>query len=198
MYRIYSTEGLVLKGSDTGEASKILVLFTRELGLLYARAQSVREERSKLRYNLQDFSLAHFNLVRGKNGWRITSAVDAENLSAVVHSGRKEALGILGRVSGLLMRLLHGEEKDPELFSHVISAFRALKGGAIPAAAFSDFEAVLLMRVLARLGYWGEDAILSPFLTVSAIESAETLTAFAPHRSRAVRRINASLRETQL
>ena len=42
MYRIYTTEGIVLKGFATGEASKILVVFTRDLGLLYARAQSVR------------------------------------------------------------------------------------------------------------------------------------------------------------
>ena len=198
MYRIYTTEGIVLKGFATGEASKILAVFTRDLGLLYARAQSVREERSKLRYCLQDFSLGSFDLVRGKSGWRVTSAAGIRTLADFRGERRREAQGILVRVSALLVRLLRGEEKDPALFEEVVGAFARLGEREAPHGSPKDFEALLVMRILSRLGYWGDDPVLSPFIHSFQIGDKETFAAFAPVRGMAIRRINASLRETQL
>ncbi|MBI2888401.1 MAG: DNA repair protein RecO [Parcubacteria group bacterium] len=199
MYRIYSTEGLILRSFDVGEASKVLSLFTKEFGLLSARVQGVREERSKLRYHLQDFSLASFDLVRGKNGWRVTSARDSENLVLFpVVQKRNAALGVLVRVSSLLTRLLHGEEKNTELYSDVVSSFSILQNAVIEEGSLNDFEVLLLMRILHHLGYWGNDAVLSPFLNSFEIEKPETLASFAPVRRHAIRRINAALKETQL
>src|SRR3989344_2568587 len=132
MYRIYSTEGLILRSRDVGEASKVLSLFTKELGLIHARAQGVREGRSKLRYHLQDFSLASFDLVRGKNGWRVTGARDAENLALFpITEKENAALSILISISSLLTRLLHGEEKNIELYSDVVSSFMILQSATV-------------------------------------------------------------------
>lgn len=198
MYRIYHTEGMVLESRASGEASKVFSLFTKELGILHARAQSVRETRSKLRYSLQDFSLASFDLVRGKNGWRVTSAIEEENLAAFSPEKRKDALGVLKRVTTLLLRLLRGEEKDALLFEVVASSFRALKNEEMSARAIKDLEALVVMRMLHRLGYWGEDAVLSPFLVLPVLAESAILASFVPVRARAIRRINQSLRETQL
>src|SRR3989344_9060093 len=101
MYRIYRTEGFVLGSSASGEASKIFPLSTKELGLIHALAQGVRETRSKLRYSLQDYMLSSFDLVRGKNGWRVTSAIGEENLAAFSTEKRKQALAVLKRVTTL-------------------------------------------------------------------------------------------------
>jgi len=199
MYRIYSTEGLILRSFDVGEASKILSLFTKDFGLLSARAQGVREGHSKLRYHLQDFSLASFDLVRGNNGWRVTSARDAENLASFpVALKRNAAPRILISVSSLLTRLLHGEERNAELYSDVVSSFRILQSATVENESLKDFEALLLMRILHRLGYWGDDAVLSPFLRSFEIEKPETFASFAPVRRHAIRRINEALKETQL
>lgn len=198
MYRIYHTEGIVLESHAVGEASKVFSLFTKELGVLHARAQSVREMRSKLRYSLQDFSLASFDLVRGKNGWRITNAIGEENLAVFPSEKRKDALGMFKRVTTLLLRLSHGEEKDASLFECLAMSFRTLKNETMPARAIKDMEALLVMRILHRLGYFGKDDVLSPFLGVSAIAEPSTLASFAPMRARAIRRINQSLKETQL
>ena len=197
MYRIYHTEGVVLGSRAVGEASMIFSLFTRELGILHARAQGVRETRSKLRYSLQDCSLASFDLVRGGNGWRVTSAIGKENLAAFPGEKRKEALGVEKRVATLLLRLFRGEEKDISLFETIISSFRALKNESVSARATKDLEALLVMRILHRLGYFGKDEMLSPFLE-SELAEPQTLASFAPVRTRAIRRINQSLKETQL
>ncbi|MBI2049098.1 MAG: recombination protein O N-terminal domain-containing protein [Parcubacteria group bacterium] len=201
MYRIYSTEGLILGSFATGEASKILSLFTKDFGLLSARAQGVRKGHSKLKCHLQDFSLASFDLVRGKNGWRVTSAQDALHLVPFPVGSRETGnrpQDVVVRVSSLLTRLLRGEEKDAELYLDVVSSFRALQNAAVENTSVKDFEALLLMRILHRLGYWGDDALLSPFLRSFEIEKPETFASFAPVRRHAIRRINAALKETQL
>src|SRR3989344_988827 len=204
MYRIYSTEGIVLKSTDTGEASKFLSLFTKDLGLLYARVQGIRKESSKLRYHVQDFSCASWNLVRGKNGWRVTSAYDAEILAEAPafrlrsEGARKEAMRMFLRTRDLLERLLHGEREESQLFSDVVAALSALKKDAVPEDALKDFEALFVMRILSRLGYWGEDPVLAPFLTSFNIDEPHTFSVFRPVRGRAIRRINASLLAAQL
>lgn len=198
MYRIYHTDGLVLGSLASGEASKIFSLFTKELGLIRARAQGVRETHSKLRYSLQDYFLASFDLVRGENGWRITSAIGEENLAAFSSEKRKQALAVLKRVTTLLARLFRGEEKDAVLFETLVYSFRKLKDETLPLGAIKDFEALLVMRVLHRLGYWGDDPVLSPFLAISAPEEPNLFASFSPFRTRAIRRINQSLKATQM
>src|SRR5665213_2708544 len=71
MYQKYHTEALVLGSRESGEADKVFALFTRDFGLVRARASSVRSESSKMRYALQKYSRASISLVRGKRGWRI-------------------------------------------------------------------------------------------------------------------------------
>lgn len=198
MYRIYHTEGLILGSRAVGEASKIISFLTKDFGFIEAHVQSVREGKSKLRYSLQDFSLALLDVVRGKGGWRITSAAHKESLARFPEPKIKESWGVAKRISALLVRLLRGEEKDEALFYETLSFFRALKNEAIPAEATKNLEALFLVRVLKHLGYFGEDDALAPFLGDFEIGEARTLLSFAPLRGRAVRRINESLRETQL
>ena len=76
-YQTYTTEALVCGSFLHNTADKVFLLFTREAGMLYATAKSVREERSKQRFALQDFSLINVSLIKGKQGWRVGS-VEAE------------------------------------------------------------------------------------------------------------------------
>ncbi|MCE9517782.1 recombination protein O N-terminal domain-containing protein, partial [Candidatus Nomurabacteria bacterium] len=73
MHHIYHTKSFVIGSYNRGEANKILVLYTREMGLVRAVAQGIRLNKSKLRFGLQDFSYASVDLVRGRDIWRVTS-----------------------------------------------------------------------------------------------------------------------------
>jgi len=208
MYAIYHTEALVLGGHSIGEANKIISLFTSDLGLVYARAQGVRLEASKLRYSLQDFSHVYIDLVRGKSGWRVTSAQSERDFTglhletslaeAKTRRERKEVMGVLGRTSLLLLRLLNGEEKDEELFQNVLTSFSALQEEGLSPESIKNTEILLVMNILHRLGYWGEDKILSPFIAMHTKERLHTFSTFAPLRTRAIEKINESLKESQL
>lgn len=131
MYHLYHTEALVLGGEPQGEGSKRFALFTRELGFLSTVATSVREERSKLRYGLQDFSLSELSLVRGRELWRVTNATLVENLYTAFRS-TPDAVRMFSRVFRLLRRLVVGEEKNERLFDAVREASSFLKAGNSP------------------------------------------------------------------
>lgn len=78
-YVTYTTDAIVCGTYDRNTADRSYRLFTRELGMLYADARSVRLEKSKQRQALQDFSLIKVSLVKGKAGWKIGSVSEVQN-----------------------------------------------------------------------------------------------------------------------
>ncbi len=102
-HHIYHTEGIVLSGHNTGEANKYVAVFTREMGLIRATVQSIRKSTSKLRYSLQNYSLARVDFVRGRDVWRITSAMPMSLFDTALKDPQKARL--VARVVMLLERL---------------------------------------------------------------------------------------------
>lgn len=116
--------------------------------MLFADARSVREERSRQRYALQDFSLLRVSLVKGKRSWKIGSIEPQKNY---YHSAQgKQARGSVVNIVRLLRRFVHGEEADSFLFTYVQSALEVLVG-EIEQRTF--VESVVLVHVLGYLGY---------------------------------------------
>ena len=74
MYQKYQTEALILGSREQGENDRLYTLFTREFGLVQARASAVRKETSRMRYALQNYARANAALVKGKRGWRMAGA----------------------------------------------------------------------------------------------------------------------------
>src|SRR3989344_5419541 len=109
MYQKYNTESLVLGSRESGESDRTIVLFTKDFGLVRARASSVRGEKSKMRYALQNYTLSNASLVRGKRGWRVAGAV-ALRLAI----GDVRGISAFARISELVVRLVHGGEENVE------------------------------------------------------------------------------------
>ena len=191
MYRIYSTEGLILGSLATGEASKVLSLFTKDFGLLSARAQGVREGHSKLRYHLQNYSFAHISLVRGRDVWRITGAHASHSFYTTLYGSREKQLVSI-RICALLARLLQGEEPDFELFNIVSHGMIFLEQTRLDTELLRDFEYIFVIRILARLGYVGDQGEFAPLFNPSLF-SIKLLDFIAPRRSNALALINRAL-----
>ena len=194
MYTIHQTKGVVLDGVNIAEASRYLHIFTRDFGLIGASAQGLRELKSKLRYSLQDFTYGHLELVRGKNGWRVTSAEAIEDLSS---SHERSGFEVVARLCSLLRRLLTGEEKNDRLFDDIVAVFTVIKNSKLSKKQISNLEVVAVMRTLNHLGYWG-DSRISPFFLEHDISDTNLLEKFDKTKSLAIREINKSLQETQL
>src|SRR5262245_25843944 len=123
MYQKYQTDALVLASRERGEADKLYVLYTRDFGLVYARASAVRREGSKMRYALQNYALASVSLIRGKRAWRIAGARALDNLAVTENINGSYAFG---RVAHLVTRLVVGEEKNEYLYETLVEARRSL------------------------------------------------------------------------
>lgn len=119
----YATDAIVLARYPLGEASVSLALLTKEFGLIKARAQGLRKSGAKLAPALQTLSAASVNLVRGREGWRLTGALSTESyVQILTPQGRERA----GRVATLILRLLSGEHREPLAYQVANELLRAL------------------------------------------------------------------------
>jgi DNA repair protein RecO len=191
-YRVHHTDAVILSSRIVGESDREYRLLTRDYGLVRARARAVRLGKSKLRYVLQPFRAVRADLIHGKVGWRITSAV----LSAEFPGVRKEKEKRVIAASGfrLVARLVHGEESVPAIFDDLIDFL-----SAVDTASLEDshtFELLFAARVLGNLGYWkpmeSDEGVFD-----GGLKDAP-LAGIVADRSRFVASINEALRQTHL
>ena len=147
-YVTYTTEALICGTFSRNTADGSFLMFTKSSGMLYADARSVREERSRQRGALQDFSYVKVSLVKGKAGWKIGSILPLKNYyyEAVDQAAR----GSVVSVFRLLRRFFKGEEANEAIFDYVKESLDALAGPI----EHRMFEQMLTqVRILAELGY---------------------------------------------
>ncbi|TAN36569.1 DNA repair protein RecO [Patescibacteria group bacterium] len=193
-HHIYHTHGIILSSISVGESNRFYKIFTEELGLIGATAQSVREGKSKLRYTLQDLSLVTVDLVRGKEVWRIVSAGAWRQCNTIKDDHAR--LKLFARSCALLSRLLHGEGCDQELFDEIVRVADFLEKKEIPENLSLSFEILVALRILVHLGYL-DPKEYGKFLTAEAY-SLETLVEFEKIRLVAAIKINEALKASHL
>jgi len=205
-HRIYTTAGFVLASRPNGEGGKILFIFTRELGRVSTIAQGIRLSKSKLRYHAQDYSLANFSLVRGKDFWRVTGAEgistkEDEQLNELSKSDFAYILCV--RIFSVLSRLLQGEEKNEALFEAVLAAYKFLQTLTIQNSTLKNIvesaEPIIMLRILHHLGYVRSSAELAQFLADNSF-SPELFAALAlpGMKTKVIKEINTALQESHL
>lgn len=206
MYSIITTETIVIRSRNSGENGRIFSLFCRELGLLKAHAQGVRKANSKLRSHLTDFSLNKVSLVRGKNFWRLTGATAEKNYFQIFKLAPSK-LKTAANIVHLLERLLHGEEKNENLFDLVKDGFDFLAELPMEKESILAFETALVLRILHRLGYLGKHHDIISFASAQGGPALgwetdnwdeKLLTAIQPKIPHLVAVINQSLHESHL
>jgi len=144
-YHIYITEALVCGTYNRNTSDRSVALFTREAGMLYASVRSAREERSKHRYALQDFSVARVSLVRGKAGWKV---IGVEPITSLYwNTSTRAGRAVVRNVVRLLRRFVGGEEPMPEVYDDIMSAL------SVQDVLTDRLELLLTLRTLSALGY---------------------------------------------
>ena len=129
--------------------------------------------------------------MRGKAEWRLTGVdeVSREFLGTTPAQSKR-----LGQVSRLLMRLVLGAEHTPELYKTVCGGFESL---AHTEENADSVECVLVLRILAHLGYIPELPALAPFVEDDKFSPELALQA-AASRKLLIKLINDSLQATGL
>jgi len=144
-YQIYITDALVCSSRANNTSDKSYLLFTREAGMLWASARSVRVEKSKQRYALQEFSLARVSLVRGKGGWKVTGAEPITNLYFATTT--REERAVIRNIVRTLHRFVQGETPIPTMYDDVVGALSE------QSTLTQQLEVLLTLRILSTLGY---------------------------------------------
>jgi len=173
VYHKHNTEGVIIRGSERGEASKDILLFTKEFGLIYASVQNARSLESKLRYSIQDFTIGNFVLVRGKHSWKMVGAEINRNIY--------QGLTLIANIFNLLRKLI-GEEKNEELYEIIRNFLDDLEN--TDSNQTKNLETLTVLRILKNQGLLEENE--------------KQIEILSGNLSQAIKTINASLSAAQL
>lgn len=193
-HHVYQSPALILETRNSRERDKSVLVFVRDLGVLRATAQGVRDIKSKLRSGLVEFAFVHMNLVRGKEVWRIINLAPLHNFYYELKNTPAH-LHVVTRIASVLKRLVKGEEKNTDLFDVIESlciSIIQIREEKLPA-----FEALGMIRIMHILGYIGETKQFSQFLS-GTDWNEELLDHMDTVRFDVIKEINRALRESSL
>ncbi len=152
-YHIYQTEGIILGKRDVGEADRIFSILTKDFGRIDAISQGVRYIKSKLRYNLNNFSYSRIGLTMSGDLWRIVDTEELNGWPSIRSNSEKSAVAF--RICELINRMVRGQESDIRLWNEIKKAFIFLEKMESPINVknLRIFESLASLRLFSHLGY---------------------------------------------
>lgn len=194
-YHIYHTPGIIIGKTKVGEANELYTIFTRELGLISATAQGVRLQKSKLRASLQEYTIADFSIVRGKEMWRITNTREQYNIFFRL----RDEDGKIRSVAKLFLRVrrfVTGEEATKDLYDVCGALIECVFSTDIRKEHLSDFDRLAFLHVLHNLGYGTKDIVVDELIAAPLnVDTVERVSSLRRHIDRAMER---AVRESHL
>ncbi len=146
-----TTEGLILKRSNFGEADRILTVLTDRFGKISVIAKGVRRITSRRAGNVEVLNRVKLHLFKAKN-YNLTEAESIETFRKLKENLTLSTTAF--HVLELTDKLVAEEQKNTQLYSLVIAILQILEKN--PRQIFlRAFE----VKILAMLGFWSPDAI---------------------------------------
>jgi recombinational DNA repair protein (RecF pathway) len=181
-----------MSSRNSGEADRIYWLFTKDLGIVVAKATGIRKIESRLHFFVQDFKYIEASLVKGKTFWRLISAQPVHELNS------KKSLSMSSRIRSLqlIQRLAPEGEPLEDLFGELVDAYTFTSTTHPKISDMQSIEALLTLKILHNLGYWGDKQSDLKFITSPF--SKEAISEISSVKSSIIKELNNSLRATQL
>ena len=151
MRKNYSSEGIILSRRDFGEADRTIWVYTKDRGRICLLAKGVRRPKSKKRGHLEIFSHIKFS-VNASHGIDVMTETETIDSFGII---RKD----LPRVSlayyfmEVVGRLTHGQEKNEELFDHILEYLKKLKTFKQLKVLRNEF----CTQTLVIMGFWPKE-----------------------------------------
>lgn len=195
-HHIYQTRAYVIESVDSGEANKRLLLLTEDLGLIYVAAQGVRLLKSKLKASIQEYSFSKVALVRGKETWRLTNAMQLISL----YDKRLpiEVRRLLVELLVFLKRLTPIDIQATEVFQLVNTcASFCFEQKKVASEYIEEIGIFFSIRLLRILGYGAIDTY-TDYVCVAPQVSTLVLDYIRNHRKHLHTVVEDALRESHL
>jgi DNA repair protein RecO (recombination protein O) len=151
--RVYTTEAVVLRRTDFGEADRILTLFTPQKGKVRAIAKGVRRTTSRMAGHLEPFGRAQLLLATGRELDIVTQAEARERLEHLNDDLWHSTAAWY--CAELVDRFLQDDDPHPRLYALFTRTLRLLDQGAAEPAASRGWLALRYfeLHLLGELGY---------------------------------------------
>jgi len=145
--RSITSEAIVLRHSDWGEADRLLSLYTLRNGKLRALAKGVRKIRSRKAGHLEPFTRVSLLLASGRDFFIVTQA---EMVDSYINLREDlQRLGYASYVVELLDRFTYDEDENQGLYRLLAETLARINTEADPISAVHYYE----IRLLDQLGY---------------------------------------------
>ena len=135
---MHTTDGIILKKTDTGEADIFFTMYTKDFGKIRAFAQGIKKEGAKLRGHLEPLSVSKISFVLGRNGERLTHANLVYFWPAI--RGTSEKLKAAHRIAEHVDAQCLPGQKDECVWSLLMESFLVLEKGAYSEEIAERFE----------------------------------------------------------
>jgi DNA repair protein RecO (recombination protein O) len=148
--RTYSSEGIILKRSNFGEADRILTVFSKRYGKITLLAKGIRKLGSRKRGHLEIFSKVKFSAVAGTGFDILTEAEAISNFTKLRLNLNRVTLAYY--FCEVLHKITKEDEKHDELFELLGKSLKELETAKNLKVLRKDF----IVNLLIELGYWPE------------------------------------------
>jgi DNA repair protein RecO (recombination protein O) len=165
--RPYRAEGIILKRKNTGEADRIITVFTREYGKIRLIAKGIRKVKSRRAPYLEVFSRVILLIHTGKSLDGISEASAVVAYPALRKDLEKVSLAYF--LCELVDVLLPEKQEHRDVYLLLSDALAALNAGSAPAIYAQSREFAL--SLLWALGFLPRDRTLAGLKLQAFIES---------------------------
>lgn len=145
--RTLRTEVVVLRHNDWGEADRLLVLFSREVGKIRAVAKGVRKLHSRKAGHLEPFTQVKLLMARGRDFWIVTQAETVDAFLPIREDLLRTAYAAY--VIELLDRFTYEEGENRGLYHLLVETLQRTAHLSDPFLAVRYYE----IRLLDLLGF---------------------------------------------
>lgn len=187
VYQKYTTEGFIVNTRGSGEADRLFLIYTKDFGMIFAHATSVRMSKSKLRPHLNIGAKLFLTVLKSKNRWKLTEARESE--SKLIHNAKEYKVFL--KIITVLKSLIHGEEKNESLFDVMSNFYNFLLNNKEP-EILEGAELLVMVSVLNVLGYGDELG----FMEYTDRFEEDNLKKILGDKSNIIKNINKSLKAT--
>jgi len=147
----FTTDGLILKRSNFGEADRVITTLTNRFGKISLIARGVRRIKSRRAGNVEVLNLVKLHLFKAKS-YTLTEAESIETFPKLKENLVLSTVGF--HIIELVDRLVPIEQKNARLFDLTVAVLKILEES--PRQIFiRAFE----VKLLGILGFWGRGAV---------------------------------------
>jgi recombinational DNA repair protein (RecF pathway) len=146
----YTTEAFILREYEQGEHDIVYKVWTREFGIIFAIAKSIRKINAKLRPIIKKNDFIIITLVKGRDIWRL---VGAEELFLDLNSNITKSWSLKAKkvISEIISKFIEEKKTYKKLFDKIKSIFSLDQG--VDILEINNFKILIYYLVLVDTGY---------------------------------------------